>query len=505
MVMKKVLLTNAYCFGYSGSELDTLDVANYFLDNGYIVDIFALKVGKPLINEIDKRIRIITLANKDDFYDKYDVLWAHHYPIVDYLLFSTNIKFDYVHYVCLSSFEMLEQIPMYYEKFNLTSVMSYNTRMKLANENPLYKEEKINIFSNYAKKNFFSYKAKNYKNLKKIAIVSNHVPSELVEVSEMLRKDGIVVDIYGIGYTYVKVDSNVLSNYDLIISIGRTCFFSLAMGIPTYIYDRFGGVGYVTKDNILKCFQGNFVCMLDSKKVSKDKLYFDIINNYSFSLEDSKYFKKFGLKNFCFENNMDNTLKLLFSTEKFSNKIEDKEFLFLKKTSSLYVEKIFQYEYELLDNKLKCQIFYALGNEEFCDNKSIKKISNYLGNDKYEVEFFIKEKYDKIRFDFCEKSFVILSDLKLNNKDIDFTYSNIENVDGKLISLNNDPNIFIDVSKIKGKQIKITYSLKECLGSEFYSIIEEKRILEHRYNMLYNGRFYRGYRKLKGILKRVFK
>ena len=33
--MKKVLLTNLYIEKYSGSELDTVTVANYFVENGY--------------------------------------------------------------------------------------------------------------------------------------------------------------------------------------------------------------------------------------------------------------------------------------------------------------------------------------------------------------------------------------------------------------------------------------------------------------------------------------
>ena len=41
--MKRGLLTNAYISGDSGSELDTVEVAHYFLNNGYLVDIFTLK------------------------------------------------------------------------------------------------------------------------------------------------------------------------------------------------------------------------------------------------------------------------------------------------------------------------------------------------------------------------------------------------------------------------------------------------------------------------------
>ena len=57
--MKKVLLTNFKLINYTGSELDTLTVANYFLDKNYDVTIYTLEYGYPLLNNIDKRIKII--------------------------------------------------------------------------------------------------------------------------------------------------------------------------------------------------------------------------------------------------------------------------------------------------------------------------------------------------------------------------------------------------------------------------------------------------------------
>ena len=45
---KKILLTNVYMKNFSGSELDTITIANYLSDNGYDVTIFSLEFGFPL-------------------------------------------------------------------------------------------------------------------------------------------------------------------------------------------------------------------------------------------------------------------------------------------------------------------------------------------------------------------------------------------------------------------------------------------------------------------------
>lgn len=502
--MKKVLLTNAYISGYTGSELDTVEIANYFIKKGYNVDIFTLEVGN-LCKEINSKIRVVTMNNIQDLYLEYDILWAHHYPLVDYLLFSSNIKFHYIHYICLSSIENLEQIPVYYEDLNMISVMSYNTRTKLLKENPIYKEDRIEIFPNYALKKYFSYLILSRKVLKKVAIVSNHVPDELISVKKRLENDGIEVEIYGINYNYLKVDDEVLKNYDLIISIGKTCFYSLAMGIPTYIYDRMGGNGYVRKSNIENFFKGNFVCLSTAVKMSDIELYNDIVNGYFFNKNELNYMQKFGMKHFCFENNMNLFLDKLLKTAPFSNNILKDEYLFLKKTSSLYVKNITDYlniidelKYELIDKKNKCQLFYLV-TDNFLEEKSLKKVSKNTGNE-YEVTFLLKDDCDKIRFDFCEEEYIVFSELKLNGKKISFDYHDLMYIDGEYISINNDPYVIINKAFKKNDVLKFTYCLEKYSMKKTLDLLNEKNLLDQKLNLIMNGRFFKLYTKLKKFI-----
>lgn len=503
--MKRVLLTNAYISGYSGSELDTVEIAHYFLNNGYLVDIFTLKVGKTLVEEISSDIRILTMDNINDLHSEYEILWAHHYPLLDYLLFTSSVKFKYIHYVCLSSLEALEQIPIYYKKMNMVSVMSYNTREKLIKENPIYEKDRINIFPNYALKEYFTSSVKNYKRLKKVAIVSNHVPIEVLDMKSLLEKDKVVVDIYGINYLYVKVDKDVLKKYDLVISIGKTCFYSVALGIPTYVYDRFGGLGYVNLKNIDFIFKGNFVCSTSAVKKSGYELYQDIIHGYSFSKLELQKLKQFGMDNFCFEINMDLLLKKLLKTKLFSNSIMCDSYLFLKKTSSLYVERISDYEkilkrleYELVDKKQKCQLFFAKDNN-FSEDNSFKKISNFFDG-RYEVEFLISEDVKKIRFDFCEEEAVMFFDFQLNGNEVVFDCHDLVMIEDCLVSISNDPYVVIHQEFKKNELIRFTYRLKKYSMKDVCRLLDEKNQLYQKLKLIVNGRFYKFYSKAKKLL-----
>ena len=48
-----ILLTNNRIKNFTGSEIDTVTIANYFISLNYNVDIFTLEYSEPLINNLD--------------------------------------------------------------------------------------------------------------------------------------------------------------------------------------------------------------------------------------------------------------------------------------------------------------------------------------------------------------------------------------------------------------------------------------------------------------------
>ena len=446
---KTVLLTNFQMINYSGSELDTLTIANYFLKTGWDVSIFTFECGYPLITDINENIKIIDINNLCDLKSHYDLIWAHHFPLLDYLLFSKEISADYIHYLSLSAIMGLESLPEYYEELNLVSAMSDHTLLTLKSEG--FNVEKISLFTNYSFETNFKHKVKKRK-LKNICVVSNHVPSEVLEFAEIYqKKNGKMVDIYGVGHKYLKITPELLYKYDLVITIGRTVNETISLGIPVYCYDRFGGDGYITMENIEDAYAYAFSGKNSLKKRTSEEIYDDIILGYNNCLQDLSKVKEFGYNHFCFEKTMEKILLKIFNTKKFNLSNLLKKYPHLKRKGPLFFEQLSK-KIGFINKNFKlhyCQFYFDFG-DGFSEKDSVIK-SYKVWSGKYCVNADIPLGVKKVRFDpsFCELTKI--KKITVNGKKQKLSkLSNCIKFNNAYLSVNGDPNIVLnDVKKLK--------------------------------------------------------
>ena len=500
--MKKVLLTNFSVTQYSGSELDTITMANYFLKEGYDVTIFTIEYGYPLLKIINEKIKIVDYDNTDNLENHYDLIWAHHFPLLDYLLFNKKITVDYIHYISLSAYMGYEAFPSYYKELNCVSILSKEAK-DLAKEEG-YDISKIDLFTNYSYENYFKNKKNLSERLERICVVSNHIPTELLDFSKIAKKNKIKVDIYGIGYKYKKVDDKLLSKYDVIISIGKTINYGLSLGIPCYCYDRFGGDGYITKNNIEKSYNYNFSGRYSNIVKTAEEIYNEIINEYDTVITQSKELKKFAYDNFCYEKMMERKLLEIYKTPKFdldhvlrkySCDIRRNTLFFQTvgyKTSILKMNNIYPLEY--------CKFYYEKNNE-FSEINTEQKVFSRLGNNKYKVKIKVPKDVHKIRFDFSEKPFTKVNDIIVNkDKIIQPIFYNCIKYKGGYLSINNDPSIVIYPSDFPKNNLEIIIDMEflqasdvvECLLDEIHS---KDQIIQQRERKS----------RLKSLVKRIIR
>lgn len=66
------------------------------------------------------------------------------------------------------------------------------------------------------------------------------------------------MDIIGEQGVVREVTPDLISQYDCVFTIGKTVQYCMISSTPVYVYDRFGGFGYLDAENFEKCAYANF-------------------------------------------------------------------------------------------------------------------------------------------------------------------------------------------------------------------------------------------------------
>lgn len=301
--VKKILITQSQLSALSGSEMITLELAEYFSCNGYEVTILTHHYDYPIKEYFEKVAVNVILTTSDNAesveISNHDIVWIHHYTMTEkmaeQLKTNSHAKVIYNH---MSAWHPLEAImfPEIEEKqANLILFNSEETMDIATSSVGLNRTKFMKILGNAVPDEFFNTTQPPNKpsQPRKIAIVSNHIPNELREASALLGESGAKVDLLGRGEggRVERVTPAVIGSYDLIITIGKTVQYAIAAGVPVYCYDWFGGPGYLTEDNYDKAKYYNFSGRGFETKTAKDITH-DIVVGYAQAVEGFRYLRK---------------------------------------------------------------------------------------------------------------------------------------------------------------------------------------------------------------------
>lgn len=269
---KRILLSQHRLVDFTGSEIITLEMAEFFSSEGAEVIIVTDNLAYPIKTQFDK---INNLKIYTDFFDKEldesiknnppDIAWIHHQIIIPSLFSKQALKKTKYLFNHMSSF-YFQEFPLAHEiEQQLADVIFYNsieTKNAFDNDGLLrdvHDDKKI-ILNNPAPSSFHTKRIKPNNQLKRILIVSNHIPDDLLEAISILRSEKIYVEVVGISNkdAYRRITPSIIQDFDVTISIGKTVQYSLSGGVPVYCYDKFGGPGYITEKNFNKALEYNF-------------------------------------------------------------------------------------------------------------------------------------------------------------------------------------------------------------------------------------------------------
>ena len=252
--MKRALLTNLYIQKYTGSEFHILEIAKLFQVKGYQVTVATFEKAYPMLELFEEfEIETIECRTEELKETEYDIMFVQHFPVLDYLVSRYDLKCNQLIVSKLGIQNIYEELPVCAKDADLISCVSEECAEVVRQS---ISPEKVFVFKNCVNEAFFSvYAEKKNRILRKIAVISNHIPQELREIKE---KEKWEIVYYGIENAPRLIDEKALQEFDLVISIGRTVQLCFAAGIPIYVYDYFGGPGYITKENLLLAEKHNF-------------------------------------------------------------------------------------------------------------------------------------------------------------------------------------------------------------------------------------------------------
>ena len=279
----RILIGTNHFQEYAGSELVVLEMAECFFQEGCSVTICANFVADPMKKAAESSGISTLIASEDINAFDFDLVLTINQiaPLFTYKEskeMREHTRFIFLHVdinFCLS------QLGLIHEPILADEVWFNSEEMKdhfVAKGSTI---EKSYIFYNAAPSRFWLEKRPYNSKISNILMISNHLPEELKELKVLLKKKGISVKHIGQnGDEYGRIGPKILNNSDVVISIGKTAQYCVAHKTPFFVYDHFGGPGYLTPDNFERASRFNFSGRCCETKKSAEQLVDELDTGY---------------------------------------------------------------------------------------------------------------------------------------------------------------------------------------------------------------------------------
>ncbi|RLV06624.1 glycosyltransferase [Streptococcus iniae] len=284
---KRFLLTHIWLRGFSGAEINILELATYLKKEGTKVEVFTFLASSPMIEEFQKRdISVIDDINYPFDINCYDVIFSAQNIIPSAIVNALGKKqekcpkFIFIHMAALKE-HVLEQPYIYGLEEKLSSAtLAISEEIVQKNLKRFFKGiPNLQYYPNPVPEEYALQVHEQKTAPESILVISNHPPKEVMGIKTLLNAKGIKVDFFGVWSDhYQLVSPDLIAGYDCVIGIGKNVQYCLAMGKPIYVYDHFKGPGYLTAENIEQAAFNNFSgrgfekCRKTSQEIVSDLL-----------------------------------------------------------------------------------------------------------------------------------------------------------------------------------------------------------------------------------------
>lgn len=261
--MRVLVLTNHF-ERFGGSEIVALEVAHWFREQGDEVTLGANYASAP-ISAHTAGLTLTTNIPKLEL-QAFDLVWCQH----DLLTVIPPVEFEraaqnnapYTAVASLSPYELFEHVDAWLAKALSADVFVNSAETRDEQSRRSFGQlpaSRIRVFHNAAPTKFWDRSpASPSAELKTLTVISSHIPPELVEALNVIEQSGVVVRRIGFHHDWRLVAPEDFRETDAVVTIGKSVVYAIASAKPVYMYDHFGGDGWLTRDNIEQSMAFNF-------------------------------------------------------------------------------------------------------------------------------------------------------------------------------------------------------------------------------------------------------
>jgi len=255
---RALVLTN-HLHAFGGSEILSLEVAETLLNMGFEVHVHTNALSPGLRKHTDPRLTLSDDASCPNLFG-YDFVWAQHHLLPLCLgehewPALPRTRLASVH---LSPYEPFEHVGLGMAQCLGATVVANSAETQQRLRGMLAPESEVLNLYNACPDTFWADLMPAAERLRSLLIVSNHLPQEVVHALGQDELRGVRVSRVGFGGEVLRITPDVIKGFDAVLSIGKTVQYALKVGKPVYCYDRFGGPGWLTPDNMNRAEAFNF-------------------------------------------------------------------------------------------------------------------------------------------------------------------------------------------------------------------------------------------------------
>lgn len=384
---ERFLITQPMMHGFFGSTVVAIELAAFLKSQGAEVEIYTY-THAPEIAKIcrERQVKLVTPGEATQFrLLDYDYVWIHSQVFPENLVdelpkLKAGAHCPYFIFLHMSPHDYApDEFPWIYQfEEKLADQVLFVSREVMDMYSGSFTDNlPTGLFQNPAPLSFVA-EPHELTELKRVLLVSNHVPVELAEAAKLLRHEGMTVEHLGIGGDKSDLMSaDILAQYDLIVTIGKTVQYCLLANKPVYIYDSFGGPGYLTNQNFREAERYNFSGRGFKHKTAKE-IADEIVTQYPKKC-DYAAFSNCDLSKFKLDQALYNILGNLTRQTK-------GEFEAAQIDSIRHAQRLSQYRFEeFYRNKLNCDRIAQLKREVKRTQQELDRLKTSLTQKEQEI------------------------------------------------------------------------------------------------------------------------